>query len=117
MICADSRRPGRCVACGFYTLVLGIFFGPVATLGWLFTVRCFPRPAHPPRGSAWKVRARARARWLRESGSRAQGFGALSYEGIVQDTFKIGIVVLGGDSVEFLVDLYYEFMDFMPFQI
>ena len=71
-----------CIICGLYTLVLGIFFGPVATLDWLF-------------GS----------------------LGAMFYEGIVQDPFKMFIVVVMSDQAEFLVDLYLEFMDFMPFQI
>ena len=71
-----------CVWCGFYTLVLGIFFGPVATLNWLF-------------GS----------------------LGSMGYGGVVQDTFKIGLVVALQDQAEFLVDLYLEFMDFMPFAI
>ena len=84
---------------------------------WAGSSRCAVSLGLRTHHAVLRGKARARARWLRESGSRAQGFGALSYEGIVQDTFKIGIVVLGGDSVEFLVDLYYEFMDFMPFQI
>lgn len=41
----------------------------------------------------------------------------LSYEALVQDTFKIGMTVIFSENAEFLVDLYYEFMDFMPFEI
>ena len=44
-------------------------------------------------------------------------FGALGYGGAVQDVFKIWVMVVAGDQMEFLVDLYMEFMDFMPFQI
>eukprot|EP01048_Picozoa_sp_COSAG05_P008308 COSAG05_NODE_626_length_8254_cov_12.820846_9_plen_52_part_00 len=43
--------------------------------------------------------------------------GALGYGGLVQDTFKIWMTVVIGDQAELFVDLYYEFMDFMPFQI
>jgi hypothetical protein len=73
---------GWCLLCGFYTFILGLLFGPVATLDWLF-------------GS----------------------FGALGWEGCVQDTFKIFVVVMLADQAEMLVDYYYEFMDFMPCQI
>ena len=71
-----------CILCGMYTLVLGIMWGPVTTLDWLFS-----------------------------------SFAAMGYGGVVQDTFKIFLVVLLSDNADFLIDLYYEFMDFMPFQV
>eukprot|EP01052_Picozoa_sp_SAG31_P037393 SAG31_NODE_4822_length_2929_cov_2.447350_1_plen_417_part_00 len=71
-----------CVLTGFYTFILGLTFGPTATLEWLLG-----------------------------------GYAMLSYEAIVQDTFKIGMTVVFSENAEFLVDLYYEFMDFMPFEI
>lgn len=70
-----------CILCGLYTLVLGIVWGPVTTLDWLFS-----------------------------------SFGAIGYGGVIQDNFKIFMMVLLSDQAEMLVDIYYEFMDFMPFQ-
>jgi hypothetical protein len=61
-----------CIICGLYTMILGIYFGPAATLDWLF-------------GS----------------------IGAMTWEGVVQDNFKIMITVLLSDQAEFLVDFYY----------
>jgi hypothetical protein len=71
-----------CILCGLYTLVLGIVWGPVTTLNWLFS-----------------------------------SFAAMGYGGVIQDTFKIFLMVLLADQAEMLIDIYYEFMDFMPFQI
>jgi hypothetical protein len=39
------------------------------------------------------------------------------YQAIVQDPMKIGLVVLFADAAEFWLELYYEFMEFMPFDI
>ena len=44
-------------------------------------------------------------------------FSASGFEAFVQDPLKIAIVVILGDQSEYLVDLYYEFMDYMPFQL
>jgi len=71
-----------CILCGLYTLVLGIMWGPVTTLDWLFS-----------------------------------SFAAMGYGGVIQDTFKIFLVVLLSDQAEMLIDIHPEFMDFMPFQI
>ena len=43
-------------------------------------------------------------------------FGAMGYGGVIQDTFKIFLMVVLSDQAEMLIDIYYEFMDFMPFQ-
>ena len=40
-----------------------------------------------------------------------------SYQAIVQDPMKIGLVVLFADAAEFWLELYYEFMEFMPFDV
>jgi hypothetical protein len=42
---------------------------------------------------------------------------ATGFEGIVQDPLKIWIMVLIADQSEVCVDLYYELMDIMPFQL
>ena len=39
------------------------------------------------------------------------------YQAMVQDPLKIGLVVLFADAAEFWLELYYEFMEFMPFDI
>jgi hypothetical protein len=44
-------------------------------------------------------------------------FSASGFEAFVQDPLKIAIVVILGDQSEYLVDLYLEFMDYMPFQL
>jgi hypothetical protein len=44
-------------------------------------------------------------------------FSASGFEAFVQDPLKIAIVVILGDQAEYLVDLYLEFMDYMPFQL
>ena len=42
---------------------------------------------------------------------------ASCFEAFVQDPLKIAIVVILGDQAEFLVDVYLECMDYMPFQL
>ena len=44
-------------------------------------------------------------------------FSASGFEAFVQDPLKIAIVVILGDQSEYLLDLYLEFMDYMPFQL
>lgn len=39
------------------------------------------------------------------------------YQALVQDPVKIGLVVLFADAAEFWLELYYEFLEFMPFDI
>ena len=39
------------------------------------------------------------------------------YQACIQDPAKIGMVVLFADAAEFWLELYYEFMEYMPFDI
>jgi hypothetical protein len=41
----------------------------------------------------------------------------LVYQSVIQDPCKIGLVILFMDSAEFWLELYYEFMEFLPFDI
>ena len=47
----------------------------------------------------------------------SNGLATLVYQSCVQDPCKIGLVILFMDSAEFWLELYYEFMDMMPFDI
>ena len=51
------------------------------------------------------------AKWL-------GGFiSTLIYQSVIQDPCKIGLVILFMDSAEFWLELYYEFMEYLPFDI
>ena len=39
------------------------------------------------------------------------------YQASIQDPAKIGMVVLFADAAEFWLELYYEFMEYLPFDI
>jgi len=43
--------------------------------------------------------------------------GSTVYEGVVQDPFRTTLLVVFSDNAEVLLDLYYEFEDFLPFEL